>query len=69
MSSTKKTTETESRSPLATVYTCTVLGWSTPGKIWTPTNQIRATSARAHASRGDRLSSPCLKRLRHHSEF
>ena len=47
----KKTTETEARSPLATVYACTVPGWSIPGKIWTPTNQIRATSPGAHASR------------------
>ena len=47
----KKTTETESRSPLAIVYACTVPGWSIPGKIWIPTNHIRATSARARAFR------------------
>ena len=28
-----KTTETESRSPLATVYACTASWWSVPGKI------------------------------------
>jgi len=36
----KKTTETETRSPLATVHACTISGWSIPGKIWVPTNQI-----------------------------
>jgi len=44
----KKTTETETRSPLATVYACTV---PFPAKFWMPTNQITAVSARAHASR------------------
>jgi len=47
----KKKTETQARSPLATAYSCTVSGWSIPGKIWMPTNQIRAISARAHVSR------------------
>jgi len=47
----RKTTETETRSSLATVYACTVSGWSIRGIIWTPTNQIRALSARAHLSR------------------
>ena len=46
-----KTTETETRSSLATVYACTVPGWSIPGKIWMPTNQIRAISAGAHVPR------------------
>jgi len=48
---TKKTTETESRSPLSTVYACTASRQSIPGKIWKPTNQIRAISAGAHVSR------------------
>ena len=47
----KKTTETETRASLAIVYTCRVSGWSIPGKIWKPTNQIRAISAGAHVSR------------------
>ena len=47
----RKTTETETRSSLATVYACTVSWWSIRGIIWTPTNQIRALSARAHLSR------------------
>ena len=47
----RKTTETEARSSLATVYACTVPGWSIPGKIWMPTNQIRDLSAGAHAPR------------------
>ena len=47
----KKTTETETRSPLATVYACPVPGWSVPGKIWMPTNQIRAIFAGAHVYR------------------
>jgi len=51
LESQEKTTETETRSPLATVYACTVPGWSIPGKIWMPSNQIRAASARAHVSR------------------
>ena len=46
----KKTTETEARSSSATVYACGVSGWLIPGKIWMPTNQIRAVSARAHVS-------------------
>ena len=29
----KETTETETRSQLATVYACTISGWSIPGKI------------------------------------
>jgi len=47
----KKSTETESRSSLATVYACTVSRPSIPGKIWIPSNQIRAVPARAHAYR------------------
>ena len=47
----RKTTETEARSWLATVDACTVPGWSIPGKIWMPTNQIRAISAGAHVPR------------------
>ena len=47
----KKTTETDPRSSLATVYACTIPGWLIPGKIWMPTNQIRAISARAHVHR------------------
>jgi len=47
----EKTTETEARSSPATVYACTVPRWSIPGKIWMPTNQIRAISAGAHVSR------------------
>jgi len=47
----RKTTETESRSSLTMVYACTVSGWSIPGKVWMPTNQIRAVSASAHVPR------------------
>ena len=47
----EKMTETEARSPLATVNACTVPGWSIPGKMWMPTNQIRDLSAGAHAPR------------------
>ena len=47
----KKTTETESRSALVTVYACTVPGWSITGKIWISTNQITAISAGAHVPR------------------
>jgi len=47
----KKTTETEAHSTLPTVDACTFSGWSIPGKIWMPTNQIRAISARARVSR------------------
>ena len=47
----RKTTETEARSRLAAVDTCTVCRQSIPGKIWMPTNQIRAISSRPHASR------------------
>jgi len=47
----RKATETEPRASLATVYACTVPGWLIPGKIWMPTNQIRAISAGAHVSR------------------
>ena len=46
----RKTTETETRTTLATAYACTVPGWSIPGKIWMPTNQIRTIPAGAHAS-------------------
>ena len=58
----KKTTETETRSQLATVYTCTVPGWSIPGKIWMPTNQIRAISVGAHVSRELRARAPQASR-------
>ena len=54
----KKTTETEARSPLATVYTCTVSSRSIPGKIWMPTNQITAISVRAHVFRELRARAP-----------
>ena len=54
----RKTTETEARSSSETVYTCTVSGGSIPGKIWMPTNEIRATSARSHASRELRAREP-----------
>ena len=47
----KKTTETVTRSSLATVYACRVSGWSIPGKIWMLTNQIRAVATRAHVPR------------------
>ena len=47
----KKTTETETRSQLTAVYACRVPGWSIPGKIWMPTNQIREISAGARVSR------------------
>ena len=47
----RKTTETETRSWLETFYACTIPGWSIPGKIWMPANQIRAISPRAHVSR------------------
>ena len=46
-----KTTETEARSILATVYACIFSRRSIPGKIWIPTNQIRALCAHAHLSR------------------
>ena len=51
----RKTTETDSRSPLATAYACRR---SIPGKIWTSTNQITATPARAHVSRELRARAP-----------
>ena len=47
----RKPTETEARSPLATVHACTLPWWSIPGKIWRPTNQITAISARARVPR------------------
>jgi len=47
----KKTTETESHSPLPTVYTCRASSRSSPGKIWMTTNQITAVSACARVSR------------------
>jgi len=47
----EKMTETEAHSPLATVYACTVSGWSIPGKLWIPTNQIRDMSGSAHVYR------------------
>ena len=47
----QKTTETDTRSSLGTVYACTMSRQSIPGKIWMPTNQIRAMSARAHVYR------------------
>ena len=54
----RKTTETEARSPLATVYTCTISRRSIPGKIWTSTNQITAIPASAHVSRELRARAP-----------
>ena len=47
----KKTTETETHSPPPTVHPCKASGGRVPAKIWIPTNQIRATSPRAHVSR------------------
>ena len=47
----RKATETEPRASLATVYACTVPGWSIPGKILIPTNQITAPSVHSHVSR------------------
>ena len=47
----RKTTETETRWSLATVDACTVPGWSIPGKILIPTNQITAPSVHSHVSR------------------
>ena len=47
----QKTTETETRASLATVYACRFPRWSIPGKIWMPTNQIGAGSASARVSR------------------
>ena len=46
----RKTTETEARPSSESVYACTASGRMIPGKIWMPTNQIRATSARARVS-------------------
>ena len=57
----KKTTETESRSTLATVYACTAPG-SIPGKICMPTNQIRAVSPAARVSRELRARAPQASR-------
>ena len=57
-----KTTETESRSPLATVYACTASWWSVPGKIWMPTNQIRDMPLRAHVFRELRARAPQASR-------
>jgi len=54
----KKTTETEARASLAKVYACEDSGWSIPGKMWMPTNQIRAISAHAHLSRELRARAP-----------
>ena len=51
MEAQEKTTETETRSLLETVYACTVPGGRFPGKSLIPTNQIRAISARAYVSR------------------
>jgi len=47
----RKTTETETHTSLATAYACTVCKRPIPGKIWMPTNQIRALPARTHVSR------------------
>ena len=58
----KKTTKTEARSSLATIYACTASGWSIPGKIWMPTNQIRVVSAGAHVSRELRARAPQASR-------
>jgi len=38
------------RSPLATVYACTISRRLIPSKIWMPTNQITAIPAWAHVS-------------------
>ena len=62
----KKTTETEARSSPATVYACTVPGWSIPGKIWMPTNQIRALYTDARVSR--ELRARALQGLRVYKE-
>jgi len=58
----RKTTETEARWSLATVYACTIPGWSIPGKIWMPTNQITAVSIGAHVSRELRARAPQASR-------
>ena len=58
----EKTTETESRSPLATVNACTGPGWSIPGKTWMPANQIRAVSSAARVSRELRARAPQASR-------
>ena len=47
----RRTTETEARSLVVTVYACTVSWRSLPGKIRISTNQIRAISMRARVSR------------------
>ena len=46
-----KTTETETRLLPAAVYACTVSRRSIPGKILTPTNQIKELPVRAHVPR------------------
>ena len=46
-----KTTETETRLVPAAVYACTVSRRSIPGKILSPTNQIKELSVRARVSR------------------
>ena len=45
-----KTTETKHLLPAA-VYACSVSRWSIPGKILTPTNQIKELPVRAHVPR------------------
>ena len=47
----KKTTETETRSPQASVFACAISRQLSPGKILMPTNQIRAIPARARVPR------------------
>jgi len=47
----RKNDREETRLLTAAVYTCTVSRWSSPGKILTPTNQIKELSARAHVAR------------------
>ena len=54
----RKTTETEARSPLATVHACTIPGGRFPAKMWMSTNQIRAIPERAHVSRELRARAP-----------
>ena len=54
----RKTTETDSRSPLATAYARTISRRSIPGKIWMPTYQITAIPGGAHAFRELRARAP-----------
>jgi len=66
-------TETETRTPLTTVYACTVSGWSIPGKIWMLTNQIRVISSCARVPREFACActsdtSGYIKRVKQHIE-